>query len=114
MSRKIRSQNTEKRYNTSLPGATTMHVGMMCIAGLFFASQVIRLVYSTVSGTEDLGTVQFAALVVVMGLLAALSFFFAGYMWYCIRKTRNGKQEDSDSEVPTEGDRPVSETEESK
>ena len=88
------SKNTNPS-GPALPGATSMHVGMMCIAGIFFASQVVRLIYNTLTGAEDLGTVQFIALVIVMSLLALMSFFFAVYMGLSIRRARRAAEEEA-------------------
>ena len=85
------SNEKEKRFDTSLPRATSMHVLFLVIVGAFFTWQVIQLIYDTANGLEEMSTASTVALVIVMGLIAVVSFVFAGYAWYCIRKNRKAK-----------------------
>lgn len=85
------SNEKEKRFDTSLPRATSMHVLFLVIVGAFFTWQVIQLIYDTTNGLEEMSTASTVALVIVMGLIAVVSFVFAGYAWYCIRKNRKAK-----------------------
>ncbi|MCD8144371.1 MAG: hypothetical protein LUD79_03370 [Oscillospiraceae bacterium] len=76
----------KKRFDYQMQRANSTHVTILCLVGAYFLYMAYRMLQNTRSGASEMSMPVTILLMVVMSLLAIMTFAYAGYVWYQIKK----------------------------
>ena len=95
VSNEVKPEKKKKRHDYTLQRANSTHVVLLVLIGAYFVYMAYQMYDNTVTGESEMAMSTTIILMIVMILVAAAVFVYAGYVWYHIRKKSELTEEEA-------------------